>query len=151
VIHHTIATLLLLTGLCAAGMTRAGEWRPVFMVSPAAAAVQPPSRDYGSGPYLYRTLCASCHGPGGRGDGPVSDLLRSRPPDLTTIAARRGGSFPRADVHAAIDGRRLVPPHGSREMPIWGDVLRATEGQDEAVIQRRIDALVTYLESMQAK
>jgi mono/diheme cytochrome c family protein len=112
---------------------------------------KPPRQDYTSGPYLYRTFCATCHGAGGNGDGPLADLLRQRPPDLTTIAERRGGAFPRAEIFAVIDGRRLVPGHGSADMPVWGDVLKRTEGSDEAIIKKRIDGLVLYLESLQRK
>jgi mono/diheme cytochrome c family protein len=116
-----------------------------------ASQVRPPAQDYTSGAYLYRTFCASCHGSGGRGDGPVADTLRQRLPDLTTISARRGGTFPRTEIYGAIDGRRPMAGHGGAEMPVWGDVLRATEGQDDAIIKRRIDALVQYVESLQAK
>ena len=117
----------------------------------AEAQVKPPRQDYNSGAYLYRTFCASCHGERGAGDGPVATLLIARPPDLTTIAARRGGQFNRPEVYAAIDGRRRVPGHGSVDMPIWGDVLKATEGHDDAIIKKRIDALVAHLESLQRK
>lgn len=116
----------------------------------APEQVKPPRQDYTSGSYLYRAFCASCHGETGNGNGPVSDLLRQRPSDLTTITARRGGVFPRAEVFAIIDGRRSVPGHGSPEMPVWGDVLRVTEGHDDAIIKKRIDALVMYLESIQS-
>lgn len=116
-----------------------------------ASQVRPPARDYTSGVYLYRTFCASCHGSGGRGDGPVADTLRQPLPDLTTISARRGGTFPRSEIYGAIDGRRPLAGHGGTEMPVWGDVLRATEGHDEALVKRRIDALVLYVESRQAK
>ena len=92
------------------------------LATTAAAArttlqTKPPRQDYTSGPYLYRTFCATCHGAGGRSDGPLADLLRQRPPDLTTIAERRGGAFPRAEIFAAIDGRRLVPGHGRQICP----------------------------------
>jgi hypothetical protein len=36
-------------------------------------------------------------------------------------------------------------------MPVWGDVLKRTEGSDEAIIKKRIDGLVLYLESLQRK
>ena len=124
---------------------------PELNAASGASQRRPSIQDYTSGPYLFRTFCASCHGADGRGQGPVADTLRTRPPDLTTIALRRGGTFPADDVHASIDGRRPVPGHGSREMPVWGDVLRSTEGQDDATIKRRIDALVQYLQSLQAK
>ena len=113
--------------------------------------VKPPRQDYNSGAYLYRTFCAPCHGEQGAGDGPVAGSLRARPPDLATIAARRSGQFDRVEVYAAIDGRRRVPGHGSADMPIWGDVLKATEGHDDAIIKKRIDSLVAHLESLQRK
>lgn len=113
--------------------------------------VKPPRQDYNSGAYLYRTFCASCHGEEGSGKGPVAGLLVTRPPDLTAIAARRGGQFNRPEVYVAIDGRRRVPGHGSADMPIWGDVLKVTEGHDEAIVKKRIDALVVHLESIQRK
>lgn len=116
-----------------------------------AAQVAPPRQDYTSGEYLYKTFCASCHGPDGHSDGPVSALLLKRPPDLTTIATRRGATFPRQEVFGLIDGRRLVPGHGSADMPVWGDVLKVTEGNDEAIVKRRIDALVRHIESLQQK
>ena len=119
--------------------------------SESASQVRPPRQDYASGAYLYRTFCASCHGTGGKSDGPASDLLVRRPPDLTTITARHGGEFPRAEMIAVVDGRRSVPGHGSTDMPIWGDVLKVTEGHDEGIITKRIDALVRHLESLQQK
>ena len=113
--------------------------------------VKPPRQDYNSGAYLYRTFCASCHGEQGAGDGPVASMLLTRPPDLATIAVRRGGPLNRSEVYSAIDGRRRVPGHGSTDMPIWGDVLKATEGHDEAIVKKRIDALVAHIESLQRK
>ena len=115
------------------------------------AQVKPPRQDYTSGSYLYQTFCASCHGSSGRADGPVANMLLKRPPDLTTIAARRGGTFPRQEMGEFIDGRRPVPGHGSADMPIWGDVLKVTEGHDDAIIRKRIDALVAHVESLQKK
>ncbi len=133
---------------CAAGLVTA-----VLALSAGRSdgvATQPPRPrpDYNSGEYLYRTFCASCHGESGRGDGPVADLLRRPAPDLTAIAARAGGTFPRDTIVAVVDGRTAVASHGPREMPVWGDVLRVVE-PDDATTRRRIDALVKYVESMQ--
>ena len=112
------------------------------------SAVQP-RQDYNSGEYLYHAFCANCHGDHGAGNGPLSDILHVRPPDLTAIAAGNGGVFPRDRIHAAIDGRTSVKEHGPGDMPIWGDVLKATEGRDEATITKRIGALVAYIERLQ--
>ena len=120
-------------------------------MQPASGQKPKPRVDPQSGPYLYRVFCASCHGETGKGDGPVADLLKRPPGDLTQIARRAGGNFPRDAVIRTIDGRTLVPAHGPREMPIWGDRLKITEGQSEKVIQDRIAAIASHLESLQAK
>ena len=129
----------------------------VFLCTITAAAQQaapggrPLKQDYNSGEYLYRTFCASCHGNGGAGDGSVAEILRVPPPDLTLIARRNGGTFPRAGVFGAIDGRQAVRGHGPGDMPIWGDVLKSIEGHNEGIIRKRIDAIVIHIESLQAR
>ena len=51
-----------------------------------------------------------------------------------------------------IDGRKPVKGHGGADMPVWGDVFsRAVEGGDPIVVQKRIEALVAYLEGIQAR
>lgn len=140
-----LAAAAILIGLGAAG--------PHRMPAEAAAPAQPP-RDSGgaaSGPSLYRAYCASCHGVDARGDGPVAPLLRLATPDLTTLAARADGIYPRALVVAAIDGRSHPRAHGPGEMPVWGDVLRVTEGGDERPVARRLAALADHLESIQRR
>ena len=137
--------LPLIVGLAWLGAVLGAHQRPI------SAERQQPRQDYNSGDYLYRVFCASCHGVGGAGDGVVADILRVRPPDLTAIARRNSGTFPRDRIYAAIDGRQKVAGHGHADMPVWGDVLKRTEGQDEPLVKKRIDALVAYLESIQAK
>ena len=118
------------------------------VVSRSAAQISPPRQDYYSGAYLYRVFCASCHGENGNGDGPVADTLRRPPVDLTSVSARAGGAFPRNQVIVILDGRKPVPGHGSTEMPVWGDVLRATQGSDDGIIAKRIAALVMHIQSI---
>jgi mono/diheme cytochrome c family protein len=74
-----------------------------------------------SGEDLYKQFCAACHGPQGRGDGPVAGSLKVEVPDLTSIAIRNGGTFPRDRVEKIIDGRFIIGAHGTRTMPIWGE------------------------------
>jgi mono/diheme cytochrome c family protein len=140
-----------LIALLGAGVLIASVFDPAALDARPARQIQPPRQDYYSGAYLYRTFCATCHGENGKGNGPIADTLRRSPSDLTAISARAGGAFPRAQVIAIIDGRKPVPGHGSSEMPVWGDVLRRTEGNDEAIIHRRIEALVMHLQSIQVK
>jgi mono/diheme cytochrome c family protein len=123
----------------------------VFASGEAGAQRDRVRPDYTSGEYLYRTYCASCHGPGGRGDGPVAGLLRTPLLDLRQIAERAGGTFPRDQVARTIDGRTMPQGHGRPEMPVWGHVLHTTEGTDDRVIRQRITALVDYLETLQVK
>jgi mono/diheme cytochrome c family protein len=111
--------------------------------APSTAANDPGSR-------LFRTHCATCHGADGRGTGPMAELLVRRPPDLTQYAARNGGLFPSERVRRIIDGRD-VPSHGIADMPVWGDVFRRTGDATEAEVKARIDAIVRYLQAIQAR
>ncbi len=122
----------------------------------ATAGEQPEGRPSGvlieTGQTEYTRYCAACHGVDARGNGPVAEVLRTAPPDLTRITARHGGKFPAGDVAAIIDGRFDVKAHGTREMPVWGQVLgvKIAEGTTEDEVARgRIDALVAYLQSIQ--
>lgn len=110
-----------------------------------------PTDQLGRGERLYRLHCLNCHGPEGRGDGPMAQVLKTQPPDLTRITARHDGEFPREQVHQSIDGRLRVRGHGLREMPVWGLSFqdRGLDGDQEREVQERLRALVSYLESIQ--
>ena len=105
-----------------------------------------------SGPELYETFCATCHGRAGHGDGPVAPLLKAHVPDLTMIAARHGGTFPADEVYRHIDGQAGDPSHGPRNMPVWGYEFYGDEMDDEAAHKeatKTIERLVKQLRSMQ--
>jgi mono/diheme cytochrome c family protein len=105
-----------------------------------------------TGDQLFKTYCASCHGKSAKGDGPLADSLRFRPADLTLIARRNGGKFDADKVYRIIDGREPVKGHGGTDMPVWGDAFkRSVEGYSEKAVKERIQALVDYLKSIQAK
>jgi mono/diheme cytochrome c family protein len=112
-------------------------------------AVAPNARSDRDGHVLYTTHCASCHGTGARGDGPVAGSLRVPPADLTQLAARNGGTFPRAKAQRVVDGRD-VGAHGNPDMPVWGDAFRR-HGLTDQQSTARIEAIVGYLESIQAR
>ena len=63
------------------------------------------ARDIDTGKSEYLSSCATCHGVDGKGDGPLSDHLKTRPADLTTLAQRNNGFLPLNDVYEIIDGR----------------------------------------------
>ena len=101
------------------------------------------------GKNLFRSYCASCHGDKAEGDGSIAEYLRVSPTNLTVLARENDGVFPFEGVTRKIDGRDLVPVHGS-DMPIWGDALQLTEGgADEDRTQDKIDALAHFLRSIQ--
>lgn len=97
----------------------------------------------------YHSYCSSCHGPAGRGDGPIAEALKRRPADLTALAARNDNRFPRERVTRVLTGEgRTVAAHGPTEMPIWGPLFRVFES--DARVRVRIDNLVSYIETLQA-
>ena len=104
-----------------------------------------------SGPQLYSSYCAICHGADGKGGGPFAPQLNVWPPDLTQLAKKNSGSFPNMHVSEVIDGEFQKPAHGSRDMPIWGPIFRTLAHGHEDSAQRRINRLVKYLESIQQK
>ena len=104
----------------------------------------------------YRISCQNCHGEGGKGDGPMMELLTKKPSDLTTLAKNNEGEYPFVKIYQMIDGRVAVPGHGDREMPIWGaryaeeDYERyGTAFGAEDVVRGRILQLVYYIQSLQ--
>lgn len=100
---------------------------------------------------LYVRLCASCHGVGGRGDGPVAPALGERPTDLTTLARNNGGVFAPIGVFSAIDGTTMPRAHGVSEMPVWGDILASPSGEEDpdAAAREAILLLTNYLRTIQ--
>jgi mono/diheme cytochrome c family protein len=111
-----------------------------------------PGANVSIGEQYFRQYCGACHGIDGRGNGPVATMLRTPPPDLTRIAQRRGGNFPDAEIAAQIDGRTVVPAHGSRDMPIWGVRFAEKSGGDdvgEEAVRGHLVVLINYLKTIQ--
>lgn len=102
------------------------------------------------GPDLFRAYCAVCHGPNGKGDGPMASALKAKVPDLTLLAKKNKGKFPSAVVGGTIAGDEVLKSHGSREMPVWGPIFHQIE-YDQDLGNVRLDNLVKYLESIQQK
>jgi mono/diheme cytochrome c family protein len=106
-----------------------------------------------SGHDEFLRACASCHGVGGRGDGPVAAALRPPPPDLTSLAARAGGRFPRERVIAVLSGDVALSAHGSRRMPVWSARFAPSDFAATAAAsiyaRRWIEALASHVGSIQ--
>ena len=101
-----------------------------------------------AGQETFRAYCASCHGMDGKGDGPAAAALTEKLPDLTRLGDR--GAFPMAMIESVIRGDQSVVAHGTREMPIWGQAFRNTNG-DQALAKIKIHNLALYLASIQQK
>lgn len=111
-----------------------------------ALAEEPQGRDD------FVRYCAACHGMEADGNGPVAPTLRTAPPDLRRIAARRNGTFPEAAILRIIDGRDPVVAHGSREMPVWGEELSrevASGPGADAMARGKALLILRYLQSVQ--
>ena len=109
------------------------------------------------GERLFVQYCASCHGADAKGNGPMAEELRRAPADLTTIASRRDGVFPDAQIAEVIDGRRRVRGHGLRDMPVWGRrfgqdaAASAADSHQNRAVRAQVLSLIAYLRSIQHK
>jgi len=104
-----------------------------------------------SGKQMYRQYCAACHGAEGNGHGPISPLLLKVPPNLTTLARRHDGEFPREYVTNILRFGPGFAAHGSSDMPVWGPIFQSYENYNEAAVRQRIKNLCDFLESIQEK
>jgi mono/diheme cytochrome c family protein len=118
-----------------------------FVLVGAAGGAAQEQTTVARGRELFAQHCARCHGLGGTGDGPDAPALKPRPLDLTRISKTHDAGFPRFVVMKFITGDTAVAAHGTREMPIWGEVFRAQEGPDGE--WAKVLALTDYIESIQ--
>jgi mono/diheme cytochrome c family protein len=104
-----------------------------------------------SGAEMYKAYCAACHGSDGKGNGPAASALKVPPSDLTQLAKNNGGQFPSMKVVSTIEGKSDLPAHGSREMPVWGQLFWGISHGHEGEVQQRTANLTKYIEGLQAK
>ena len=132
----------------------------IFMLTAGTGAVA--QEDLGTqsiGKMEFQKNCASCHGMGGKGDGPLVEFLKQSPSDLTLLSKNHGGVFPQDKVYEWIRDPMRVRAQGTKEMPIWGDrysmEIIEKYGPDYygpgSSVQQRILELVFYLGTIQQK
>ncbi len=107
------------------------------------------------GAHTFKLKCASCHGEDAKGKDNADLDLDVKSPDLTRVAKRNNGNFPVSRIYAIIDGREVVQQHGTRVMPVWGDLFLSEtiwEGcsqVEEQIVRGRVMELILYLDSIQ--
>lgn len=124
----------------------------------AAAFAQGAAQTTDWGKREFEANCASCHGVNGRGNGPLGELLKRSPPDLTQLVRQNKGVFPMRRLYEVIEGGG-VAAHGTRDMPIWGREYRMQDAQyyleargmydPDALVRARILSLLEYLNRLQ--
>lgn len=108
-----------------------------------------------NGAKTFEIKCASCHGHDAMGENNSSQNGEVKAPDLRKITERNNGRFPVSRIYAVIDGREIVKGHGTRVMPVWGDLFLTDtiwEGcsqVEEQLVRGRIMELILYLDSIQ--
>jgi mono/diheme cytochrome c family protein len=104
-----------------------------------------------SGQEMYTAYCAVCHGREGNGNGPAAEALKVPPPDLTILAEKNENKYPFDRVRSAITGDIRLPAHGSKEMPVWGQLFWGMSQGHTSEVQLRINNLNKHIESVQAR
>jgi mono/diheme cytochrome c family protein len=107
----------------------------------------------------FQKNCASCHGIGGKGNGPFVEFLKQAPSDLTLLSQKNAGIFPQENIYDWIRDASKIRAHGSQDMPIWGE--RYSEEIIEqfgpmytgpaSSVRQRILELVFYIATIQQK
>ncbi len=103
--------------------------------------------DDSTGRQKYLRYCAVCHGQDGDGYGPMAEVLKEKPADLTRISARNGGEFPFERVADTIANGGGYKAHGSSSMLAWGPVFSSEANAQRAAA--RIEQLADYLRTIQ--
>ena len=138
-IRRIFSLVVLFLGLVAfaESQQRQIKYMPVRPTSPASAQE------------MYTAYCAVCHGKDGKGNGPAAEALRVAPPDLTILARKNENNYPYDRVKSAIVGDVRLPSHGSKEMPVWGELFWGMSQGHSSEVQLRVNNLDKYIESMQ--
>jgi mono/diheme cytochrome c family protein len=137
------AISLALFGLLALGVSTEAQRSPSAQTPPLVI-----KSTYGAD--LYQFYCSSCHGVTARG-GALRGDPHQLAPDLTVLARKSDGVFPRDRVRATITfgpGAAAGGAHGTSNMPVWGAVFRGLDS-DSRMTELRIENLVQYLASLQ--
>jgi len=137
--------VLMVISVCAAAQQAPEQKAPEIKHVPIART---PAN---SGKEMFSSYCAVCHGKDGKGNGPAASAMKTPPTDLTVLAQKSGGRYPAQHVAAVIRGQASTPSHGSEDMPVWGPLFSSISQGHTAQVQQRINNLVEYVGTLQAK
>lgn len=139
--------------------------RPVAILAPLCAVLalagcnpfKAPEPPMPTGQEDYNAVCATCHGPGGLGDGPSAAGLAKKPANLTLLARNNGGTFPTTAVMAQIWGYSGGGQNGA-VMPSFAPLLEGSQmvlydGGDGIATPTpvRLVNVAEYLKTLQVK
>jgi len=129
---------------------------PLILVAAFGLGACMPEEQPPTGAEDFAAFCSSCHGVGGKGDGSMAAELAHRPADLTRLARRNGGEFPKLRVMAKVWGY-TGGKEGAVVMPNFGPLLESQmvpyDSGDgiESPTPLRLVRLAEYVESLQGK
>ena len=108
----------------------------LFVVNADDVFANPPAAYEGR--RLYVSYCQLCHGPDGKGDGPLARVMEISPADLTTTVRSRSDTILTKIITG--EGRQTITGRDrhnllSEAMPEWKDVFSESE----------VKALIAYL------
>ena len=106
------------------------------------------------GDALYNSLCSTCHGVTGEGNGPAAGALKKDVPDLRMLALDNDGEYSHKQVKRAISGSTRDIAHGTVDMPDWEQqFMYVNSGWSrftrESYARNRIRALSEHVETLQ--
>lgn len=102
----------------------------------------------------FMAYCGSCHGSDGKGDGPIVNFIKRKPPNLTLLTKNNNGNFPFEQIWGVFDGSYVFAEHGTSEMPIWGyRFVQEAQQNNESNISTKARAkaldIILYLQVIQ--
>lgn len=127
----------------------------LFAFIPVSAESSSHEEVISQGAKTYYRFCSVCHGEDAKGDGTFSENIKVPPPSLTQLSKNNNGVFPWVDLYAVIDGTDITKAHGTKEMPIWGELFDLNQWSSSnienanTIVHGRIFELLMYLHSIQ--
>jgi mono/diheme cytochrome c family protein len=99
-----------------------------YMAAHESSTLATSPENLAAGKALFATNCAPCHGAGGKGDGTVAHLLKTKPKDLTAAPSK---DLSDGYIYGTIRD-------GGTAMPSYGDAMSARERWQVVIFVRSL-------------